>query len=130
MEVYLRKWYIVYTFPKMFATTRFLMDSMNSTWNQQIEHENIDMKLEYAFTTICTTVCIITALPFATMYDIGYDIGYECTRSVPIQSDELMQIAPRRSARLAETVAGRRSGPWRFATRCQNQPAPPVRRAF
>ena len=90
----------------MFATTRFLMNSMNSTWNQKLEDQSIDTKLEYAFTTICTTVCIITAIPFATMYDIGYNIGTECMRPIPVDSAELMQIAPlRRSARLAEKYA-------------------------
>jgi hypothetical protein len=85
----------------MFAITNFLMDSMKSTWNQKVEHENIDIKLEYAFRAICTSVCIITALPFATMYDIGYNMGTECMRPVPVT-----QIAPlRRSARLAEKYA-------------------------
>jgi hypothetical protein len=84
----------------MFATTHFLMDTMKSSWAQDVKKESIDNEVEHIYTAVCTSICIISILPFVMMYDIGYNIGSECTRPDPV-----MQVAPRRSARLAEKYA-------------------------
>ena len=89
----------------MFATTRFLMDAMKSSWAQDVKKESIDNELEHIYTAVCTSICVISILPFATMYDIGYDIGSKCSPSISIDTADLTQIAPRRSARLAEKYA-------------------------
>ena len=89
----------------MFAISRFLMDSMKSSWVPDIKKESIDNEIEHIFTAVCTSICIISVLPFATMYDIGYDLGSNCSQSTSVDIAEITPISPRRSARLAEKYA-------------------------